>query len=128
MPSTAIIEIGVNAIQSSKKELKFLKSILDKLELSYILDGVSFHNTLIDHDRMKTINNTKVWKVEADGSISLENRFGHSGRFDYLHLRIPHLVEFQFIDLNILTNDEYDFFGYIICDAATIPDLLEKCV
>ena len=128
MATTALIEIGVNTIKSSKQEIKRLKSILDKLQLPYILDGVGFHNTFIDLDRMKTINNTNVWKVEADGSVCLKNRFGHSGRFDYLNLRMPHLVEFQFIDFNILTDDECDFLGYIICETDTITELSEQCI
>jgi len=121
MAFSAMIKIGVNTIKSSKQEVKFLKAILDKLEYPYILDGISFHNSLIDHNRMKTIHNTNVWKVEADGSVSLKNRFGHSGRFDYRYLRMPNLIEFQFIDLNILNDEEYDFLGYLICEAETIP-------
>ena len=81
MANSAMIKNGVNTIKSSKQEIQFLKAILDKLELPYILDGISFHNTLIDLNRMKTIHNTNVWKVEADGSVSLKNRFGHSGQF-----------------------------------------------
>ena len=126
MANSAMIKNGVNTIKSSKQEIQFLKAILDKLELPYILDGISFHNTLIDLNRMKTIHNTNVWKVEADGSVSLKNRFGHSGRFDYRYLRMPHLIEFQFVDLNILTDDEYDFLGYIIYEAETIPALAEQ--
>ena len=61
---------------------------------------------------MKATHNTSVWKVEKDGSISLKNRFGHSERFDYRYLRMAHLIEFQFADLNILSNEEYDFLGY----------------
>ena len=126
MANCAMIKIGANTIKTSKQELKFLKAILDQLELPYILDGISFHNTLIDLNRMKAIYNTNVWKVEADGSVSLKNRFGHSGRFDYRYLRMPHLIEFQFVDLNILTDDEYDFLGYIIYEAETIPALAEQ--
>jgi hypothetical protein len=126
MANSAMIKNGVNTIKSSKQEIQFLKAILDKLELPYILDGISFHNTLIDLNRMKTIHNTNVWKVEADGSVSLKNRFGHSGRFDYRYLRMPHLIEFQFVDLNILTDDEYDFLDYVIYEAETIPALAEQ--
>jgi len=60
MANFAMIKIGANTIKASKHELKFLKSILDKLELPYILDGISFHNTLIDLHRLKAINNTNV--------------------------------------------------------------------
>ena len=123
-----MIKIGANTIKSAKQDLKFLKAILDKLELPYILDGIGFHNTLIDLNRMKTIHNTNVWKAEADGSVSLKNRFGHSGRFDFRHLRMPNLIEFQFVDLNILADEEYDFLGYIIYEAETIPALSEQFI
>ena len=126
METSAVIKIGANTIKASKHELRFLKAILDKLELPYILDDISFHNTLLDLYRMKTIHNTNVWKVEKDGSISLKNRFGHSGRFDYRYLRMPHLIEFQFAELDILTKEEYDFLGYIIYEAETIPAVSEK--
>ena len=128
MAISAMIKIGINTIKSSKQEVKFLKAILDKLEYPYILDGVSFHNSLIDLNRMKTIHNTNVWKVEADGSVSLKNRFGHSGRFDYRYLCMPNLIEFQFVDLNILTDEEYDFLGYLICEAETIPAVSEQFI
>jgi hypothetical protein len=128
MANSAMIKIGANTIKASKHELKFLKAILDKLELPYILDGVCFHNTLLDLIRMKTIHNTNVWKAEKDGSVSLKNRFGHSGRFDYRYLRMPHLIEFQYVDLNILTNEEYDYLGYVIYEAETIPAVSEQFI
>jgi hypothetical protein len=120
------IRIGENIIKSTKSEMKFLKSIFDKLELPYVLDNVSFNNTLLDLHRMKTIHNTEVWKVEKDGSVSLKNRFGHNGRFNYYELRMPSLVELQFVDLNILTEEETEFLGYIIYEAETIPVLAAK--
>lgn len=126
MSNQAFIKVGANKILASKQELKFLKCILDKLELPYILDDVSFHNTLLVLNQMKAIHNTNVWKVEKDGSISLRNRFGHSGRFEYRYLRMPHLIEFQYADLDNLTNEEYDFLGYIIYEADTIPEVSEK--
>ena len=126
MANSAMIKIGANTIQASKHELKFLKAILDKLELPYILDGVCFHNTLLDLERMKTKHNTNVWKAEKDGSVSLKNRFGHSGRFDYRYLRMLSLLEFQFVDLNILTNEEYDFLGFIMYEAESIPAVSGK--
>jgi hypothetical protein len=128
MANSAMIKIGANTIKASKHEMKFLKSILDKLKLPYILDGISFHNTLIGLNRMKAVHNTKVWKVEADGSVSLKNRFGHCGRFDYRYLRMPPLIEFQFVDLNFLTNEEYDYLGYIIYEAETIPVVSEQFI
>lgn len=117
------IRIGENIIESSKQEMQFLKSILDKLQLPYILDDVSFHNTLLDLNRLKSLHNTEVWKVEKDGSVSLKNRFGHNGNFDYGLLRMPSLIEFQFVDLNVLTEKENEFLGYIIYEAETIPAL-----
>ena len=126
MAISSQIRIGENIIESTKPEMQFLKSILDKLELPYILDDVSFHNTLLDLHRMKTVHNTDVWKVERDGSLSLKNRFGHSGRFYYRYLRMPSLMEFQFVDLEILTEEEAEFLGYIIYDAETIPALSVK--
>jgi hypothetical protein len=74
METSAFIEIGDNTLKASKHELRFLKAILDKLELPYILDDISFHNTLFDLNRMKTIHNTNAWKVEKDGSISLNEQ------------------------------------------------------
>jgi len=123
---TRIIKIGANTIQASKFELEFLKTILDKLALPYVLDGVGFNNTLLDLHRMKKIHNTNVWKVEKDGSISLKNRFGHSGYFDFRYLRMPHLIEFKFVDLNILSEEENEFLGYIIYEAETIPAVSEQ--
>ena len=68
MAKSGQIRIGENIIRSAKSEMQFLKSILDKLELPYVLDDVSFHNTMLDLHRMKTIHDTDVWKVERDGS------------------------------------------------------------
>jgi hypothetical protein len=126
MANNQIIKIGANTIQAFKFELEFLKTILDKLELPYILDGISFNNTLLSLHRMKKIHNTNVWKVEKDGSVSLKNRFGHNGHFEYRYLQMPHLIEFQFVDLNILSEEEYDFLGYVIYEAETIPAISEQ--
>jgi hypothetical protein len=105
------IIIGGQEIQSTKQTIKKLKVILDKLEVPHILDDVSFHNTLIDLYRMKSLNNTDVWKVEQDGSVSLKNRFGHNGRFDHRTLVIKSLLEFQFVDLNLLSDVEIEFLA-----------------
>ena len=59
-------------------------------------------------------------------AVSLRNRFGHNGRFNYSFLRMPSLIEFQFVDLNILTEEEKEFLGYLIYEAETIPALSEK--
>jgi hypothetical protein len=123
MANSGQIRMGDNIIESSKKEMQFLKSILDTLELPYVLDDVSFNNTLLDLHRIKSIHNTDVWKVEEDGSIHLKNRFGHRGHFNYDYLRMPGLIEFQFVDLNLLTDEEAEFLGYIVYEAETIPAL-----
>jgi hypothetical protein len=123
MARSVEIRIGENIIESTKQEIQFLKSILDSLELPYILDGVSFHNTLLDLHRLKSIHGTDVWKVEKDGSVNLSNRFGHSGCFDYEYLQMPSLIEFQFVDLSLLSEEEAEFLGYIIFEADTIPAL-----
>lgn len=123
MANLGEIRIGENIIESTKQEMQFLKSILDKLELPYIVDDVSFRNTLLDINRLKSLHKTDVWKIEKDGSVNLSNRFGHSGRFDYDYLSMPNLIEFQFVDLNLLTEEEAEFLGYIIYDADTLPAL-----
>ena len=123
MANLGEIRIGENIIESTKPDMQFLRSILDKLELPYIVDDVSFHNTLLDLNRLKALHKTDVWKVEKDGSVNLSNRFGHSGRFNYDYLSMPNLIEFQFVDLNLLTEEEADFLGYIIYEAETIPKL-----
>ena len=126
MANSSHIRIGENVIKSSASEMRFLKSILDKLEVPYVIDDVSFHNTLQDLYRLKTIHGTDVWKVEKDGSVSLKNRFGHNGRFCYQYLCMPSLIEFQFVDLNILTEEENEFLSYIIYEAETTSALSFK--
>jgi hypothetical protein len=66
---------------------------------------------------MKTVHNTKVWKVEQDGSVSLINRFGHSGRFEYRYLNMPSPLELQFVDLSTLSNDEVEFLSFLLFKA-----------
>ena len=109
--TVGIIKIGGHNIKSTRQTIKKLKAILDKLEVPHILDDVSFHNTLIDLYRMKTLHNTDVWKVEQDGSLSLKNRFGHNGGFDYRCLVIKSLLEFQFVDLDVLSDVEIEFLA-----------------
>ena len=128
LAKSAMIRIGENCIKSTKKEMQFLKHIFDKLELPYILDGISFHNTLLDLDRIKAAHNTRVWKVEKDGSVNLANRFGHSGHFEYRDLRMPNLIELQFVDLNSLTDEEFDYLSYLIYEADTMPALSTNAV
>ena len=108
------IRIGEAKIKSNGSEIKKLKAILDKLEMPHILDDVSFHNTLLDLNRIKAIHNTDVWKVERDGSICLTNRFGHSGRFAYSHIELLSLLEFQFVNVNILNRYELQFLDDLL--------------
>jgi hypothetical protein len=105
-------------------EIKRLKAILDKLELPYILDDISFHNTLLELERIKAFHDTKVWKIEKDGSLSLKNRFGHSGRFAYRYLEILSLLEFQFVNLTILEKSEVEFLDDLISKIESLPEAL----
>ena len=103
--------IGEYKIKSTKQSVRRLKVILDKLEVPHILDDVSFHNTLLDLYRMKSLYKTDVWKVEKDGSVSLKNRFGHSGRFENRCLTIRNLLEFQFVNLSLLGREDAEFLS-----------------
>jgi hypothetical protein len=111
MPDLSTIKIGEYKIKSNKETVRKLKAILDKLEVPHILDDVSFHNTLLDLYRMKFLYKTDVWKVEKDGSVSLKNQFGHSGRFENQCLTIRNLLEFQFVDLSLLDREEAEFLS-----------------
>jgi hypothetical protein len=123
MPGDCILRIGSYKAKAAKKEIQRLKAILDKLEIPYVLDSISFHNTSYIVSRMKTIYNTKVWKVEKDGSVSLANRFGHSGRFEYRYLNMPNPLELQFVDLSTLSHDEVEFLSFLLykADAFSYP-------
>ena len=114
MSKNKILRIGSYKSYMSKKEIQYLKLILDKLEIPHVVDNVSFHNTSYAVSRMKTVHNTRVWKVEKDGSVSLINRFGHNGRFEYRYLNMPSPLEFQFVDLNSLSNDEVEFLSFLL--------------
>ena len=114
MTRNKILRIGSHKSYMSKDEIQYLKLILDKLEIPHVVDNVSFHNTSYAVSRMKTVHNTRVWKVEKDGSVSLINRFGHNGRFEYRYLNMPSPLEFQFVDLNSLSNDEVEFLSFLL--------------
>ena len=114
MAQDITIRIGRAKIESTKLEIMRLKAILDKLELPYTMDDISFHNTLLDLNRIKTIHNVNVWKVEKDGSLSLTNRFGHSSRYNYKHIEILSLLEFQFVNLGILDGTELQFLDELL--------------
>jgi hypothetical protein len=108
------IKIDKSIVKSNRQEIKRVKAILDKLELPHIVDDISFHNTNIDLNRMRTLHNTKIWKVEKDGSLSLSNRFGHSGRLVYREISIASIIEFNFVDLFSLSNDEGEFLADLL--------------
>ena len=121
-----MIKIGESKITSTKQETKIFKGILDKLQLPHILDGISFHNTLFDLHWIKTVHNTKVWKVEKDGSLSLTNRFGHNGRFTYRKLEIKSVLEFLFVDLSILKKEELKILDDLLFKVENKPDALKR--
>ena len=114
MARNITIRIGEAKIISTRPEIKKFKAILDKLELPYTMDDISFHNTFLDLHRLKTIHNTNIWKVEKDGSLSLTNRFGHSSRYNYEHLEILSLLEFQFVNLGNLNTNEMQFLDDLL--------------
>ena len=88
---TGILQIEKNIHVVRKSYLVALRKILDKFKIHYILDRVSYHSPLGSLALAKAIHNTSVWKVENDGGVSLDNRFGHSAKFRYNHLVIPSL-------------------------------------
>ena len=117
MSGDCILRIGSYKSKATKHEIRRLRSILDKLKIPYVLDSISYHNTSYVISRMKTVHNTKVWKVEKDGSVSLINRFGHSGRFEYRYLNMPNPLDLQFVDLSNLSNDDAEFLSFLLYKA-----------
>ena len=77
------IEIDEERYAVSKNYMIQLRKILDRFEIHYILDRVSFHSTESSVSLLKAIYNTNIWKVEKDGGVSLDNQFGHSAKFMY---------------------------------------------
>lgn len=88
---TGILEIDKNTLVVSKNYMVELRRILDKVEIHYILDRVSYHSTEGSLALAKAIHNTRTWKVEKDGGVHVDNQFGHSAKFKYSHLVIPSL-------------------------------------
>ena len=117
MTRDRILKIGSYRSDTTKRELQRLKAILDKLEIPHVLDSVSFHNTSYAVQRMQAVHKTKVWKVEKDGSVCLVNRFGHGGRFKYRYLNMPSPLEFQFVDLSCLNNEDIEFLSFVLFKA-----------
>ena len=113
----SILRIGSHKSFTAPEKIKRLRVILDKLEIPYVLDSISFHNTSYAVSRMKAVHETKVWKVEKDGSVSLINRFGHSGRFEYRYLNMSSPLELQFVDTSSLSNEEVEFLSFLLFKA-----------
>jgi hypothetical protein len=109
-----------NEVNVTKRDIRRLKHILDKLSIHYIIDDVSFHATDAMANLMKQVKDTRIWKVEEDGSVNHKNRFGHSGHFEYRTLCIPSLIEFLFADMNLLNDKEVDFLDVLIKRASDI--------
>ena len=114
------IVIYDNEVRVSKEDIIDLKDILDKLKIHYIIDDVSFHATDAIVGLMKYFNNTNVWKVEKNGSVNLKNRFGHSNYLEYRTLCIPSLIEFLYVDMNVLNEREACFLDVLIKKASNI--------
>ena len=125
MRNIGAIIIGECCVKIAKKKIQRLKTILDKLKVPHVLDDVSFHNTFLDLYRIKSLYHTNVWKVEKDGSVNLRNRFGHSGRFENRHLVVRSLLEFQFVDLNVLNSEEAEFLSNLIYEFEFLATLSE---
>jgi len=94
---TGILEIDDNTHAVSKNYLVELRGVLDRYRIHYILDRVSFHSTEGSLALSKAIYNKKVWKVEKNGGINLDNPFGHSAKFRYDHLIIPNPVLIKYL-------------------------------
>ena len=117
MTRDRILRIGSCQSETTRKELQRLKTILDKLKIPYVLDSIAFNNTSYALQRMQAVHRTKVWKAEKDGSVSLTNRFGHGGRFEYRYLNMPSPFEFQFVDLSLLNNEDVEFLSFVLFKA-----------
>ena len=117
MSGESILRIGSHKSFTTPDKIRRLRAILDKLEIPYVLDSISFHNTSYAVSRMKAVHETKVWKVEKDGSVSLINRFGHSGRFEYRYLNMSSPLELQFVDTSSLNDQEIDFLSFLLFKA-----------
>ena len=116
------IKIDKYIVKSTRQEIKRVKAILDKLRIPHVVDDISFHNTSADLNRLKTLHKTNVWKVEKDGSLSLSNRFGHSGCLAYRELSIGSIVEFHYENLLSLSNDEGEFLADLLYKFEYLPE------
>lgn len=105
---TGILEIDKNTLVVSKNYMVELRRILDKVEIHYILDRVSFHSVEGSLALAKAIHNTRIWKVEKDGGVHIDNQFGHSAKFNYNHFVIPSLniIRIRLENTGLLTSYE----------------------
>ncbi|MDX1700135.1 MAG: hypothetical protein R3250_05920 [Melioribacteraceae bacterium] len=115
MTISSTLKIDSYIVKSNRNEIRRIKVILDKLEVPHVVDNISFNNTSADLNLMKALNKTNVWKVEKDGSLSLANRFGHSGNLAYRELVIESISEFRFVNLYSLSRDEGEFLADLLC-------------
>jgi len=117
MVGEGIIEIDGDKFARSRDDIRKLKSILDELRIMHIIDDVMFYSSFAEAERIKEIRNVRRCKFEKDGGVSLENRFGHNGRFEYRELIIPDLFEINFTRLILLDDEEYKFLGDLLYDS-----------
>ena len=89
--ATGILQVDDNTQAVSKTYLVELRGVLDRHGIFYILDRVCFHSTEGSLALSKDIHNRKVWKVEKNGGVNLDNPFGHSAKFRYDHLIVSSL-------------------------------------
>lgn len=107
--TTGLVETEYNRYVVSKKEIAELKDILDRLKIHYILDRVSYHSTESSLALAKAVHEQGTWKVEKDGSLHLDNQFGHCGKPSHTHLVISASALSAYVqdsELNILTSYE----------------------
>ena len=104
---TGTLQIDDDTQTVSKDYLVELRGILDRHRIYYILDRVSFHSTEGSLALSKDIHNKKVWKVEKNGGVNLDNPFGHSAKFRYDHMIVSSLeVKYLLDNCDTLTSYE----------------------
>jgi hypothetical protein len=102
-----IIEIGDRQLRASKNNIKNLKNVFDKLETYYVLDGVVYNCTEATVTLLKAVYEVDCWKVEKDGSVNLNSKYGHNGCFEYEEIHTDRLPEIRtFKRLNAKLNSE----------------------
>ena len=111
MAGEGIIEIDGNKFRRPREDIRKLKSILDELRIMHIIDDVMFYSTSEEAEQMNATRNAREWKFEKDGGVGLENRFCHTGPFEYRELIIPDLFVNNFTRLILLDHEQYKFLG-----------------